>query len=250
MEFLRQMKERGWYIFPDVIEHNLVQRLLVDLEDAYENCRRIQIKNHVNNSEGTAHHLIGQAHSFIECLGEFNKLDSYLSQYFHGKYILNSFGGNILERGMSYANDIHRDIRSFSGDQPLMLNTLLMLDDFTNANGATWLMNGGHRHEKVPLEREFLKHAFQITGGAGTLVIWNSNLWHRAGENKTDKPRRSLTPEFTRPFMKQGFDYTQFVKDDVSEYIRQMLGWNSRTPKTLHEWYQRVDDRFYKGDQG
>lgn len=250
MEFINQMNDKGWWIFPDFIDMSLIEKMREDLEISYSYCREIQTANGVNNSEGTCHHLIGQSDSFMDCLAEYGRIDSYLEEYFGGKYILNSFGGNILRKGMSYANNIHRDIRSFSGTIPLMLNTLVMLDDFTEENGATWLCEGGHRWKDKPSENEFNKHALQIIGKSGTLVIWNSNLWHRAGENKTDSPRRSVTPELTKPFIKHGFDYPQFCNDNTPSYLKQVLGYNARTPRSLNEWYQPREKRFYQDGQG
>lgn len=244
------LKENGYEIFNEFIPLPLVGRLIIDIEKACNRCHKIREENGVSNSEGTSHHLIGQAESFMDCLAEYERIDSTLSEYFQGKYILNSFGGNILRKGMSYANAIHRDIRSFSGDLSLMLNTVVFLDDFTAENGATWLMQDGHKWPYKPSENTFKDFSFQITGKAGTVVVWNSNMWHRAGDNTTDKSRRSVTPEFTKPFIKQGYDYTQFVKDYTPEYLKQVLGWYSRTPSSLQEWYQKPDERFYRGDQG
>jgi ectoine hydroxylase-related dioxygenase (phytanoyl-CoA dioxygenase family) len=222
----------------------------VDIEKCYERCRAIQIANGLDNTEYTVHHLVGQEQSFMDCLIEYQNLDPYFKSYFRGEYILNSFGGNILKKGTSYASNIHREIRSFSGSLPLMLNTLLFLDDFTHENGATWLMHRGHIQSDKPTDEDFMKSAFQVTGRAGSIAVWNSNLWHKAGVNRTDKPRRSVTPEFTRPFMKQGYDYSQFVKEDTSEYLKQVLGYNSRTPATLDQWYKKPEDRYYKEGQG
>jgi ectoine hydroxylase-related dioxygenase (phytanoyl-CoA dioxygenase family) len=190
----------------------------------------------------------------MDCLAEYEKLDEYFTSYFCGKYILNSFGGNILKKGMSYANEIHRDIRSFSGALPLMMNTLVFLDDFTHENGATWLMNRGHWLADKPTEFAFQDRAFQITGKAGSIAVWNSNLWHKAGENKTDKPRRSVTPELSLCHYKPGFDYCRalgyWTGDGYSPYLRQVLGFNSRVPKNLEEWYKPEENRMYKKDQG
>lgn len=250
MDFLKQITSEGWCQFENFVPQDLVRRMLVDLESAYKVCCEIQIENGLHDTEGTCHHLIGQGDSFTDYLVLFEGLNEYVEQYFGGKYILNSFGGNLLTKGASYANNIHREIRSYSGTLPLMLNTLVMLDDFTFDNGATWLMRRGHFHSDKPTEQEFMKQAFQITGRAGDVVMWNSNLWHKAGENKTNRMRRSVTPEFTRPFMKQGFDYTQFCDDKSSPWIKQVLGWNSRVPQTLEQWYQPKENRWYKGDQG
>lgn len=249
-DFKSHMQRYGWYLFKDFVPTNLVNRMIIDLEDSYKECRKIQIKNGVGNSDGTTHHLIGQGDSFLEYLELFEKLDEYAESYFGGKYILNSFGGNILNSGSSYAGEVHRDIRSFSGDLPLMLNTIVMLDEFSDENGATLLMNKGHHYGDKPLEGIFNKHSFKIRGGAGSVVLFNSNLWHRAGINITDKPRRSVTPMFTRPFYKPQFDYTQFIKPDHSIWIKQLLGHYSRIPKTLDEWYQKPEKRFYRKNQG
>lgn len=246
----RHLASRGWFIFPEFIRGDLIGRMIKDLEKSYNHCKEIQNQNGVINSEGTCHHLIGQGDSFLECLSQYEKIDCYLEEYFGGKYILNSFGGNLLTHG-SYANDIHRDIRSFSGSLPLMLNTIVMLDDFTKENGATWLMHRGHEWSDKPTESDFEKQSFQVTGSSGSIVIFNSNLWHRAGINTTDKPRRSVTPEFTRPFIKQGFDYPRALgENNHSPYLHQVLGYNSRTPQSLDEWYRIPEKRFYKGDQG
>lgn len=249
-DFNRQMTNRGWCIFPDVIPTPLIERMRADIEKCYVRCRAIQLANGLDNTTHTVHHLIGREQSFMDCLSEYAQLDGYFDQYFQGKYILNSMGGNILTKGTSYANNIHREIRSFSGNLPLMLNTLCFLDDFTHENGATWLMHRGHIQSDKPTEEDFMKQAFQVTGKSGSIAVWNSNLWHRAGVNNTDKPRRSITPEFTKPFMKQGFDYTQFVTDNTSHYLKQVLGYYSRTPSTLDQWYQQPNERFYRSDQG
>lgn len=249
-DFRKQMRDKGWFLFEGVVSIELIERMRIDLEKCYVRCREIQIKNGLENTECTVHHIIGQELSFLDCLAGYERLDEYFTAYFGGKYILNSFGGNILSKGMSYANDIHRDIRSFSGTLPLMLNTLVMLDDFTRDNGATWLMERGHRLNDKPDESEFNESSFQITGKAGSVAVWNSNLWHRAGVNKTDKPRCSITPELSRPFFKQGYDYTKFAEDYMPDYLKQVLGYYSRTPTSLDDWYRKSYERFYRADQG
>lgn len=249
-DFNRQMTERGWCIFPEFAPSHMVTDMSDALERCYDKCRKIQIANGLDNTEGTVHHLVGQEQVFIDYLQLFEDLNEYTESYFSGKYILNAMGGNILKKGMSYAGGIHRDIRSFSGSLPLMLNTMVMLTDFTHENGATWLMHRGHIQADKPTEEDFMKQAFQVTGKAGSVVFFNSNLWHKAGDNRTDKPRMLITPMFTKPFYKQQFDYTQFCDPLTEPWLQQILGWNSRTPETLDQWYQKKEDRFYKDGQG
>lgn len=254
-EFDEQMKQKGWVVFDSVLERNLVERMRADLTRAYEICRAIQERNGIpDNNEFTVHHVVGLGESWLEILDRF-PLMPYLERYFRGGFILNSFGGAInMQHSRSYAHNIHRDIRSFSGDLPLLLNTLIMLDDFTPENGATWLMTGGHRLPDRPSEEEFGAVAEQALGKAGSILVFNSNLWHAGGENRTNRPRRSMTPMFSKPFMKQQFDYPRSLgyerMEDLSERLRQVLGYYSRVPASLEEWYQPPEKRMYRPGQG
>ncbi len=236
-----------------VIPNTLLAWMRIDLHAARRICREAQVRNGVaENTEGTVHHLpaIPECPSFLEFL-DTNPADAVLSSYFQGAYILQSMGGNFNE-GRNYASAVHRDIRSYQDPCP-MLNTLVMLDEFTADNGSTFLMPGGHKVVGKPNDEWFNHEAEQVIAPAGSILIWNSNLWHRAGDNTTGKPRRIVTPIFTRPWYKPGFDYPRAIgyeNKTLSEYQRQVLGYNARVPSTLDEWYRKPADRFYKGNQG
>lgn len=254
--YAESMRERGWVIFERAIDDALVERMLGDLERSWEHTREVMIRNGVfADAELTVHHLIGQGPSFLSFIDEMEPLMPYVEHYFEGKFILNSFGGAINTAGRtSYAQRVHRDIRSFSGDMPLLLNTLVMLDDFTPDNGSTYLLTGSHRHREKPEDAYFYSHADRALGPAGSILVFNSNLWHSGGDNKTNRPRRSVTPMFCKPFMKQQFDYPRAVGYDMADQLlphtRQVLGYNARVPATLDEWYQPRERRMYRSDQG
>ena len=256
-EFNQCMQKKGWFIFHELVPKTLVNHMLEDMETAYFSCRQIQIKNNIpENNEGTLHHLVELGRSFIDYLILSEQLNPYFEAYFDGKYTLNSFGGNINKKSVySYASNIHRDIRSYSGNLPLVLNTLVMLDDFTKENGATFLMSGAHHtHPNPPSEEEFAQVAEQAIGKTGSVLVFNSNLWHRAGTNITSLPRRSVTPMYCKPFIKQQYDYSRALGYDTiatySTWLKQILGYKARIPTSLDEWYQPKENRMYQPDQG
>ncbi len=254
-EFDALMISRGWVIFEEAIKQDLLDRMIDDIQTAYHICREIQLKNGIGvNTEFTVHHLIGIGESFMDYL-EVMPIKPYIERYFGGQYILNSFGGAINSaHSRSYAHEIHRDIRSYSGGLPLLLNTLVMFDEFTEQNGATFLMPGAHNLENKPTKEEFYATAQRALGPPGSILMFNSNLWHAGGDNDTNKPRRSVTPMFCRPFVKQQFDYPRALGygkgEDFSPFLRQVLGYNARTPATLDEWYQPPEKRMYRSGQG
>ena len=139
--------------------------MLVDLDRAWGICRAIGV---ASDADLTVHHLLGQGQSFMDFIDEMAPLTPYLEHYFEGRFIPNSFGGVINMRNRtSYAQRVRRDIRSFSGEMPLLPNTLVMLDDFTADNGATLLLPGSHMHAAKPSDEEFYRscQAGDRTGG-------------------------------------------------------------------------------------
>jgi ectoine hydroxylase-related dioxygenase (phytanoyl-CoA dioxygenase family) len=254
-QFDRILKEKGWVLLESVVPDDLVLRMAEELQVAYLHCRSLQERNGISAiTEYTVHHLIGQGDSFIEYL-EAQYIHSYLAHYFSGNYILNSFGGAINTRlSTNYAHGIHRDVRTFTINFPLLINTLVMLDAFTSKNGATFVLSGSHHIEEKPDEEYFYAHAEQVLGPAGSILIFDSNIWHAAGKNQTDCPRRSVTPMYSRPFIKQQFDYPRAIdnvyRERLTKEMRQIIGYNSRVPASLDEWYQPPEKRMYKTDQG
>ena len=253
-----ELKEKGYTLIESFFDDAFCEKINNAIEKSYELCRKIQVENGVGGvTDGTVHHLLATGDPmFIELLDEITKerLYSFLKSFFGGNFILNSYGGvKNLKSKPSYVANIHRDIRFFSGEFPLMLNLLIMLDDFTLENGATYLLPGSHLSDTKPSDDLFYEKSDRAIGKRGDILFFNSNLWHAAGTNQTDTERRAITITFTKPFMKQQLDYPRSVGYDKMETLKselqQVVGFFSRTPSSLEEWYQKPEDRFYRPQQ-
>jgi ectoine hydroxylase-related dioxygenase (phytanoyl-CoA dioxygenase family) len=82
-------------------------------------------------------------------------------------------------------------------------NSIWLLDDFTAENGATRLVPGSHRSGRVPEEAladPWAPHPDEVllVAPAGTVVIFNSHLWHGGTVNRSAAPRRALHSYFCR----------------------------------------------------
>lgn len=251
MTFDEEMKQRGWAVFEDYLDADLIEWMRVELAEAYELCRSVQIRNGIENAEHTVHHLVGQGRSWLELLRSMP--NDFIEEFFGGPYILNSLGGNINPPSASnYAGKVHRDIRSFFVER-VMLNAIVLLDDFTQENGATWLMTGTHRLKDIPNGESFELDEHQIVAPVGSVILFDSRVWHRAGVNRSGGPRRIVTPMYTKPFYKPQFDYCRALGDDIltmSSTLQQILGYNARIPATLDEWYRVPEKRCYRPNQG
>ncbi len=90
-----------------------------------------------------------------------------------------------------------------------IVNSMWMLDDFTEDNGATRVVPGSHRSGRVPrddLSDPLDRHPEEIKllAPAGSVAIFNAHVWHGGTRNDTDQPRRVLHCAFiAREFPQQ-----------------------------------------------
>ncbi len=96
-------------------------------------------------------------------------------------------------------------------------NSIWMLDDFTEENGATRIVPGSHRWGRLPkadMADPRLPHPDEILvlGTAGTAVIFNSHLWHGGTQNRTDQPRRALHSAYVLRGQKQQTVFHDYLR--------------------------------------
>jgi ectoine hydroxylase-related dioxygenase (phytanoyl-CoA dioxygenase family) len=248
-------QHRGYCIIPSFLNKNEVENTLSELLVATKQCETLQVKNKIFNiTSGSSHHLPALNKHFLNLLDKFASIDSLLTQIFNGKYIINSFGGNLNHpSNVNYASNIHRDQRFFSANTTIILNTFIPLIDFNASNGATQILaKDVYFGADKPTSEYFESNSTYMELEAGSLCIFNSNLWHKAGRNTSSDSRPIITPMFSRPIIKQQYDYSSLFNNDSSlnQYLKQILGYNSRVPKNLEEWY--VNDpknRCYQSQQ-
>lgn len=250
------LQRLGYAVVPDVFEAPFLARLRDDLERWIDRCDAIRQRNGLGASmRGVAHHLLGEPDAMADLVRSLPMHDA-MREHFGGPYILNSFGGLMHVDGpasdYTHVHRFHRDVRTYAADFPLMLNMLVMLDDFSVENGATRVLPGAHRVPERPPEDYLMANAVHVTGRAGTVLLFDSNLWHAASPNRNGEPRRALTLTFTRPFMKPQMDFPTLVGEGFSDDPRvlEVLGFRSRVPQSHDDWYQPPERRFYHGDQG
>ncbi|MET3114447.1 ectoine hydroxylase-related dioxygenase (phytanoyl-CoA dioxygenase family) [Pedobacter sp. CG_S7] len=253
--FDQTMNDYGWIIYENAIDHPFIEVIKKSLQEAYVVRREIQIANGIGAAmNGTLHHLISRNCFSLEFLSR-KYCENEIKHFLKGNYILNSLGAVInLKDEMPYVQNIHRDIRSFTGNFKLMIQMMVVLDDFTMENGATYFLSGSHKSDLKPEQQYFYESAERALVKKGSVVLFDSNLWHAAGKNNTNEQRRVLTMAFTRPFFKQQMDYPRLLGYDfgneLSEDLRQILGYNSRLPENLNEYYQPIQKRMYQPNQG
>jgi len=255
-EDIFNLKTKGYTILREWVSEEWISKIDRILPKLFDEHKKIREKN--NNgitSDGVAMNVLASDDVFIDFVQEMidkGLIKSLEKNYFGGKCILNSFSAlsNIKSESDLFYKKVHRDIRGYSGNVPLLLNILVMMDDFTIDNGGTLLLPYSHLIEEEPSKEFWEENCKSMTGKAGDIIIWNSNIFHASGINKTTQIRRGLPITLSLPYYKQLLDYPRAIgyerKDEFSEKMQQILGYHNRVPSSLNEWYSPMEDRLYK----
>jgi len=99
-------------------------------------------------------------------------------------------------------------------------NSIWLLDDFTMDNGATRVVPGSHRFTvsvRDTMADPTAAHPDEVklTGPAGTVVVFNSHLWHGGTLNRTSRQRRGVHSYFTRRGNPQQLDQRKYIRPET-----------------------------------
>lgn len=98
-------------------------------------------------------------------------------------------------------------------------NSVWMLDDFTEDNGALRVVPGSHRWRRLPEPGVRVDSEMLVTGQAGTVVIMNAHLWHGGTDNRTERPRRAIHVYFTRGDKPQQQYQKKLIRSEVQAHL-------------------------------
>jgi ectoine hydroxylase-related dioxygenase (phytanoyl-CoA dioxygenase family) len=99
-------------------------------------------------------------------------------------------------------------------------NSIWLLDEFTAENGATRVVPGSHRSGKAPRDVMADSQAAHpdevlLLAPAGTVVVFNSHLWHGGTLNRSSQPRRAMHSYFTRRANGQQLDQKKYARPET-----------------------------------
>ncbi len=148
----------------------------------------------------------------------------------------------------------HRDFPRYMNGYRASLNFLFAIDEFTENNGATLVVPGSHRKAKPPPDAYMQKNAVKAFCPAGGVIVFDSMLWHAAGNNTSGQDRFAINHQFTRSFFKQQFDYVRALGENtvigLPPRSQQFLGYYTRVVSSLDQYYQPEEKRLYRRHQG
>jgi ectoine hydroxylase-related dioxygenase (phytanoyl-CoA dioxygenase family) len=114
---------------------------------------------------------------------------------------------------------------------PIVANVAWLLDDTTEANGATRVILGSH---KWPIDemktRVRPENTVAAEGPAGAALVFGGKLWHGTGTNQNGARRRIILGYYCRGFIRQQENFSLSLAPQVharcSEQLLRLLGFS------------------------
>lgn len=146
----------------------------------------------------------------------------------HQKFYLSSFQANILNPGAE-AQKLHVDSSVPDPLPPWLIrvNVNVLLDDFTENNGATLVLPGSHLFLKKPTPSD-QPALMKVLAPAGSIVMWTGHLWHKSGENSSQQPRTALLACLVASYLREVAVEENYLQVMSAENI-------ARSPKILRD---------------
>lgn len=103
-------------------------------------------------------------------------------------------------------------------------NTIWLLDDFTENNGATRIVPRTHKSKVLPSEamedpNQPHPDEVKIIAPAGSVFIFNSHVWHGGTTNQTNKYRRSIHSYFCATDQPQQLNQREYITQETKKRI-------------------------------
>jgi len=141
----------------------------------------------------------------------------------------------------------HRDLpyQNWVISKPIAVNALFAMDEFSEETGGTFVLPFSHKNDVYPSQDYVDKNKIVVTMPAGSVVIFDAMVFHRAGENNSGKVRRAINHMYTIPIMKQQYDFPRAIGEgtNLDPFLQQLLGFTSKVPVDDKQWRQNRADR-------
>lgn len=112
---------------------------------------------------------------------------------------------------------------------PLTCVAIWALTDFTSENGATRLVPGSHRANRIPRRGEQPDGVVEAVMPAGSVLVYNGSVWHGGGANHSAITRRGIVCNYCAGWVRHEESQTLSLdRAQVAAFpsrLRQMVGY-------------------------
>jgi ectoine hydroxylase-related dioxygenase (phytanoyl-CoA dioxygenase family) len=137
----------------------------------------------------------------------------------------------------------HRDLpyQHFVSSRPLAVSALFCIEPFTADTGATTLIPGSHRMEQFPSDSVAAELDTAVNAEPGSFIVFDAMLFHRAGENRSGRPRRAVNQVFSTPIIAQQISLPDALNGRYADdpALARLFGYDVAPSRSVTAWRER-----------
>jgi ectoine hydroxylase-related dioxygenase (phytanoyl-CoA dioxygenase family) len=248
-KFVQEIEEQGYSIIENVLSPDFVALAKTELEKAIAlETEYHKGKNHVDHGMVLLCSLYDKV--FTDLFDNKKLTDPFEAILGEGCVVYAYTSSSMPPSESNYSRRIHVDSPRIIPNYITNMGATILLDDFTEENGATWFLPSSQLMAEKPEDEFFYKNAKRVIAKAGSVWFFNARIWHAGGVNNTNKWRHALTINMVRSWMKQRLDIPRAMGESrqvaMSEKAQQKLGFLSQIPASYDEYYAPAEKRKFK----
>jgi ectoine hydroxylase-related dioxygenase (phytanoyl-CoA dioxygenase family) len=230
MNHSEQIKKNGYCILHQALSQTQVNDFLNKIKKLYEETKNeiCQDVPYLNTNQPNIYNLQNKDVNFIKLLFDNKEIENILIDCLNDKwykqipqdqpnYIIRSFGA----RSSNSSLPLHIDsFIPYQGEETIAVQVAIVLEDMSIENGCTVAIPGSHQTGKYADNTKF-NEAIPLLLKAGDIAIWDSRIWHGTTDNKTEGTRWAIIATFTRWWIKQHFDITKALPENIKKQLSQ-----------------------------
>ena len=222
------------------------KKLQSEIYQHHKKLDKVLVKSKIKLPKGAALNFIGKEYKelnkILKCIYDFN----LFYKFFKSKFILNNCGAvTLYPSGNNYQRSTkwHRDTRYYNPKaKSEMLLLVIPVTNSNTENGATKYKIKNNNNKYIHVQPEL---------NPGDLLVADARTLHKGGVNTSNKPRTIITICITPPHIKPIINFSNFIKDPekMKDYQLQLMGYYSRVPETLFDFFKPESERFFLKNQ-
>lgn len=243
---LEEFYTLGYTIVENVLTTDELTLLRSELHRAYEVQEAEFGKENMDliNDKNNVRAPLCYSEAYV-ALAKHPKMLEYVKKILGNYFLLHLQNGVVnMPNEAHHQSSWHRDFpyQNWVASEPIGCNIFYCLDDFNEETGGTIVLPFSHKVDHAPSERYMNKHAAQVVAPAGSVIVFDSMLFHRAGYNRSGTQiRRGVNNLYARGIVRQQINLPEMLGGKYADdaFLSMLLGYDAQSAGNVMDFRSR-----------